>query len=65
MTPQRTVLHVIDNDDGATGMDIVRVPEGFSFQIFDRRVANEYQSVIANIDTAREVANFIRDHVGL
>lgn len=65
MPDPNAVMHVIDSDDGATAMDIVRVPEGFSFQVFDRRVANEYQSVIATIDQMREIANFIRDHVGL
>jgi hypothetical protein len=65
MTPQQTVLHVIDNDDGATAMDIVRVPEGFSFQMWDRQTKDEYQSVILNIEGARELAGFIREHVGL
>lgn len=29
----KTVLNLVDEDDGTTSMDVVVVPEGFSFQI--------------------------------
>jgi hypothetical protein len=55
------VLKLVDSDDGATGVDIVRVPEGWSLQMYDLGdTTGDYRSVIINVDQMRELqAHFL------
>lgn len=52
------VLQIADSDDGQSKMDIVSIPEGFSFQVDSD--ACGYTSVIVNHFDAAEIVAFIQ-----
>jgi hypothetical protein len=55
-----TILHVRDCDDGATVLDVVEVPEGYSFQIADVTPgATGYTSVIVSPEDAARLRTFL------
>lgn len=53
------VFRVHDAEGDPISMDIVRVPEGFSFQMYDRQTTDAYMSVIVNTDTIEELRDWL------
>lgn len=56
-----TVLHIFDAEGDPTAFDLVRVPEGFSLQMFDRSViGTDYISVIISPKDAERIQQFLK-----
>ena len=53
-----SVLKIKDSDTGESGLDIVSVPEGFSFQMFQHDM-DDYISVIVSPSDAERIAQFL------
>lgn len=62
-----TVMHLFDAEGDPTAMDVVRVPEGFSFQMFDRSLDEPkgYQSIIVDPLNALNLIHFLQTLLGV
>lgn len=53
-------LRLVDSDTGESVLDVVRVPEGWSLQVYDLSDELEYRSVILDVDQVRQLqAHFL------
>ena len=57
------ILKIKDSDTGETGMDVVPVPEGFSFQVYDHNM-QDYISVIVSPRDCAKLINYLQGTVG-
>lgn len=55
------ILHIKDSDTGESQLDVVPVPEGFSFQMHGHPdlVAGDYVSVIVNPAQAAKLIKYL------
>lgn len=54
------VLKLVDCDDGATSMDVVKVPEGWSLQVGPNVEGAEFESIVIDKDQMHELqAHFL------
>ena len=58
---RRNVFKLADAEGDPTRLDVVAVPEGFSFQMYDLR-EDGYISVIVEPAEARRLMDFMRMH---
>ena len=56
------MVKIEDSDTGESEMDVVAVPEGFSFQIAQRGEL-EYVSVICSRDDAYKLVDFLMEEL--
>lgn len=61
-SPYRNLIKFKDVEGDPIALDVVAVPEGFSFQMYDMRDTLGYQSVIFSPDMARRLVEFIKTH---
>lgn len=58
-----SVLRLQDEDTGESKMDVVPVPEGFSFQLWQAG-EDDYRSIILKPSTAENLARFLQGENG-
>lgn len=64
MNPNPNLHRIIDCDDRSSQLDVVVVPEGFSFQMAMIDQRSEYLSVIVSPEEAEQLIDFLRERRG-